>query len=265
MTDETSGPIPGCPAFLPATAQQAWAGLHRPSGPAGEGFDPDRTAGLPPPAARWLRHAIPPGAPLLGGVQLSMHGTIRIGRWLPFTAHQIVAPTGYIWAAEAGRFPITIRGFDRYSGATGQMSWRLFGRIPVVSASGTDITRSAAGRLASEIIGLTPGGAVGPHVAWDGIDDDRAMAHIAIDGSTHDVTIDVDADGAIRSLSLPRWAQPDKKAPFQLHTFGVFCDGQLETGGYTIPRTVRAGWWPDTPRWEQGEFFRATIDGARFF
>ena len=72
-----------------------------------------------------------------------MHGQIRIGRWMPFTAHQIVAPDGYLWAAEAGRFGIRVRGFDRYSGATGQMSWRLFGRIPVVSAAGPDITLSA--------------------------------------------------------------------------------------------------------------------------
>ena len=36
---------------------------------------------------------------------------------MPFTAEQIVAPAGYIWAADAGRFPIKISGFDRYSAA----------------------------------------------------------------------------------------------------------------------------------------------------
>ncbi len=103
--------------------------------------------------------------------------------------------------------------FDPDSAATGQMSWRLFGLIPVVSAIGPDITRSAEGRLA---------------------------------------------------LSLPRWAKPDKR-PFQLHTFGVMCSDEFTADGYTLPRTIRAGWWPDTPQWEEGEFFRATIDQGRFF
>lgn len=257
---------PAGPPFLPVAARRTWSGLHHPTGSAADGFDPDRAAvGLPVATARWLRHVIAPGTPLLGGVELSMHGEIRIGRWMPFTAQQIVAPSGYIWAAEARRFPIAVRGFDRYSQATGQMSWRLFGRVPVVSSSGDDITRSAAGRLASEVIGLTPGGALGPTVAWEPIDGNRAMAHITIDGGQHDVTIDVDARGELRTLSLPRWAKPDKQGPFQLHTFGVICGGELASGGYTLPRTIRAGWWPGTPRWEQGEFFRATIDEVRFF
>lgn len=183
---------------------------------------------------------------------------------MPFTAQQIVAPTGYIWAAEAGRFPVRIRGFDRYSAASGQMAWRLFGRIPVVSTTGVDVTRSAAGRLASELIGLTPGGALSPDVIWQEIDDRRAVAAVTIDGTEHQVTIEVDEAGALRALSLPRWAKPDK-APFQLHTFGVFFDGELPAGGYTLPRTIRAGWWPGTNRWAKGEFFRATIDRARFF
>ena len=32
------------------------------------------------------------------------------------------------------------------------MRWRLAGAIPIVSAEGPDVTRSAAGRLASEIV-----------------------------------------------------------------------------------------------------------------
>ena len=65
-------------------------------------------------------------------------------------------------------------------------------------------------------------------------------------------------------LSLPRWGNPDK-GPFRLHTFGVIFDGEFSTDGYTLSRQMKAGWWLGTPEWEQGEFVRATIDGARFF
>jgi Family of unknown function (DUF6544) len=252
------------PEFLPASARRSWAHLGTATDADGAVFDPDRVSTLPVPVARWLRHAIAPGTRLRGGVQVSMHGHIRIRKWMPFTAEQIVAPAGYIWAADAGRFPIKISGFDRYSAATGQMSWRLFGAIPVVSATGPDVTRSAAGRLASEIIGLTPGGALSPAITWRGIDDHRAVATVTIDGVEHVVTVTVDDAGILKTISLPRWASPDK-GPFRLHTFGVIFDGELTTGGYTLARAISAGWWPDTPRWDQGEFFRATIDRARFF
>jgi len=252
------------PESLPESARRSWAGLGAATDTAGAVFDPDSVSALPTPVARWLRHAIAPGTRLRAGVQISMHGDIRIKKWMPFTAEQIVAPTGYIWAAEAGRFPTKIRGFDRYSASTGQMSWRLFGLIPVLDTVGPDVTRSAAGRLASEIIGLTPGGALSPTITWRGIDDHRAVATVAIDGAHHEITIDVSDAGTLRTISLPRWAQPDD-GPFQLHTFGVMCDGEFTTDGYTLPRRIRAGWWPDTPRWVDGEFFRATIDHARFF
>jgi hypothetical protein len=33
----------------------------------------------------------------------AMHGQIKLGRWRPFTARQVLTPPdGYIWAATAG-------------------------------------------------------------------------------------------------------------------------------------------------------------------
>ena len=45
-----------------------------------ETFEPTMTRGLPEPARRWLGHAIAPGTPLWGSVELTMHGRIKLGR-----------------------------------------------------------------------------------------------------------------------------------------------------------------------------------------
>jgi hypothetical protein len=205
------------PEYLPEQTQQAWRNLSSSTEPESVAFDPGMTDALPAPVARWLRHCIAPGTVLRRGVQIAMHGHIRIGKWLPFKAEQIVAPSGYIWGAKAGRFPISFRGFDRYSAATGQMSWRLFGRFPLVATDGADITRSSAGRLASEVFGLTPAGALAPNVSWEGIDDRTAVGTITIDSITHCVTIQVSATGSLEMLTLLRWANPDK-TQFKFHT-----------------------------------------------
>ncbi|HEX5297127.1 MAG TPA: DUF6544 family protein [Streptosporangiaceae bacterium] len=60
----------------------------------GETFDPAMISGFPEPAHRWLRHAIAPGTPLWASVELTMHGRIKLGRWRPFTARQVLSPPG---------------------------------------------------------------------------------------------------------------------------------------------------------------------------
>ena len=130
-------------------------------------FDPEMTGHLPEPARRWLNHAIRPGTPLSPAAFLRMHGRIRLGSWRAFRATQILRPPhGFIWAARARVAGLPVSGFDRYSGGDGQMRWRVLGSLPVMSASGPDITRSAAGRLASEFV-FVPAVALSPAVTWE--------------------------------------------------------------------------------------------------
>jgi hypothetical protein len=131
-----------------AAAAGTWERLSRGQPDPGR-FDPVMAAGLPEPACRWLTHAIVPGTPLARAVIVEMEGHIRLGRWLPFRAVQLHAPPdGYVWAARARLGPLRISGFHRFADGTGEMRWRLLGRIPVVNATGPDLGRSAAGRVA---------------------------------------------------------------------------------------------------------------------
>jgi len=253
---------PRPPRGLPRAVQRDWNDLATPTRD-GPPFDPGVLDGLPGPVVRWVRHAIASGTPLRRSVHLSMHGEIRAGRWQPFSAEQVLAPPrGFVWAATAGRRPLRIHGFDRYSHATGEMRWRLGGAIPVMSAAGHDITRSAAGRLAGELV-LVPAAALDPALTWHAVDEYHASADVRIGDAVHHVTIEVDERGAVRSLWLPRWGKPDGRA-FAEHPFGVEFGGESAIDGYTIPATLRAGWGFGTDAWPDGVFFRATIDMARY-
>jgi hypothetical protein len=225
-------------------------------------FGPEMTETLPDPVARWLRHAIEPGTALGGAVQIGMHGQIRVGQWRPFHARQVINARGFVWVASARFGPVPVRGFDRYVDAEGEMRWRLLGAIPVMSARDADITRSAAGRLAVEIL-VAPFGALFPNVTWRAIDDEHAEAQIEIDGETHAVTIAVDDVGRLASVVLPRWGNPLGE-PFGHYPFGVEMTDERPFGGMLLPAHVDAGWFYGTERWSEGEFFRADIDEARF-
>jgi hypothetical protein len=107
------------------------ARLLRPAGP--ERFGPAELDGLPGPVARHLAQAIAPGTPLHTSARLAQRGQIKVGRWLPFRARQVLSPgQRFVWTArarldEAGR--IASLAFDRRGDpdGTGRFGWHRFG------------------------------------------------------------------------------------------------------------------------------------------
>lgn len=248
-----------------ADMAEAWERLARSAVPP-TGFDPAMTESLPEPARRWLTHVIAPGTPLARAVTLHMRGHIRLGRWIRFRAVQVHAPpAGFIWAARVRWGPVWLGGYDRYLDATGEMRWRLFGRIPVMSASGPDLDRSAAGRVALDSL-LVPTAWLQEAVTWrTGDNDDTAVAEWHVGDQTLPVTLTVGPDGALRSLTMPRWAQPGGHPWGEYPCGGTFA-GETDFGGVKLSRTIRAGYFYGTDKWDSpaGEFFRAEITQARF-
>jgi len=225
-------------------------------------FEPSMVAGLPEPARRWLTHAIAPGTPLWQAVELSMRGQIRLGAWRPFTARQVLAPPrGFIWAATARFLGIPVVGFDRYSSGSGQMRWRLGGVIPVMTATGADVTRSAAGRLAGEMA-LVP--TTFAAATWTpGSDDDRVVLTWRIGEEDESAELQIGPDGRLVGVVMQRWGNPNG-APFGRYPFGVAIEAEQTFTGVTIGSRLRAGWWWGTDREAEGEFFRADITDVRF-
>ena len=85
-----------------------------------------------------------------------------------------------------------------------------------------------------------PAAALDPAVSWHAVDEYRATADVQIGDVVHHVTIEVDDRGAVRSLWLPRWGNPDGGA-FAEHPFGGELGGEATYEGYTIPTTLRGG------------------------
>lgn len=218
-------------------------------------------AGLPEVARRLLTHEIGEGTPLWRSVRLSMRGQIKLGRWRSFTARQVLVPSaGFVWAATATVAGLPVTGFDRYETSRGRMRWRLLGLVPVMTADGDDVTRSAAGRLAAESACWVPT-AFGS-ARWSA-GDARDSVCVARSGYDEVVTLRVAEDGRLTGAGLPRWGNPDGEA-FGRYPFGMTAESERSFSGITIPSRIRAGWWWGTDRASEGEFFRAELDRAEF-
>jgi hypothetical protein len=251
------------PRGLTEQTRGDWAALAQPTR-APEPFDPAATVGLPEPVRRWLTHAIEAGTPLRAAVELSTHGEIRLGAWRPFTAvHRLAAAGGFVWAATARLFGLPVVGFDRFTRDSGQMRWRLLNALPVMTASGDQITRSAAGRHAGELLLGAPASALDPRISWVATDADRATARLHVGPDKHDVTLTVAASGGLTKLVMTRWGNPGHE-PFGPYPFGATLQDEVAFDGFMIPRAITAGWHYGTDRWPDGQFIRYTVDHARY-
>lgn len=233
--------------------------------PAGEGaFGPRLLSGLPEGARRYLEHAIAPGARLASAVRLRMHGEIRLRRWLPFRAEQVIRrDRGMLWSAAVRMAGMSVRGFDRIIDGEGAMRWKLLGIIPLMAASGPDITRSAAGRLAAEYVWL-PSALCGEGVSWAATDPLCPVARFEVQGEKTELALSVDGEGRLRSVKTARWGNPGG-GEFRHEDFGAVVEEEGSFGGYTIPTRLRVGWYFGTERFEpEGEFFRVTVDDATY-
>ncbi len=251
------------PRGLTSAAARDWVSLGS-DGRTTEVFSPAATADLPEPVRRWLLHSVADGTPLARAVRLRTHGEIFLGRWAAFTAEQrLSVGGGFVWAARARPFGLPVHGFDRWTRGTGEMRWRLFGAVPVASADGEDISRSAAGRHAGELLVALPTAALAPEVRWRALGADRAVATVAGMAGPHEVTITVGPDGVLTDLVMRRWG-PLGRGSYGELPFGASLHGEVAAGGIRIPRRITAGYHYGTDRWAEGQFIRWTVDGAAF-
>jgi hypothetical protein len=213
--------------------------------------------GLPDPVQRYLRTGIAPGTPLAGTAGIRMKGRIKIGRWVPFVARELLTPQlGFIWAARAAGI---ISGSDRYVDGRGEMSWKLAGLLRVMHADGPDISRSAAGRAAAEAIWVPTALLPRFDVEWAADDDTHISARYHIEDEPIQVHYQLTPAGHIQSVVFDRWGDPDNTGTFSLHPMGGEFTGHETFDGVTVPDAGKLGWHYGTDRWNEGEFFRYRI------
>ena len=82
--------------------------------------------------------------------------------------------------------PGSVTGFDRLTHDEGEMRHLWRGHVPVMVASGPDLTRNATGRLVAELL-LVPAAALSPSLGWRPVDDSEVIASVPCAGRRHEL------------------------------------------------------------------------------
>jgi hypothetical protein len=206
--------------------------------------------------------AIAPGTAIATAVTLTMRGRIKLGRWLPFRAKQVLNPyEGFIWAARVAGL---IVGSDRYLDGIGEMHWKLAGLLPVANEVGPDVSKSAAGRAGAEAVWIPTALLPRSGAIWSADDDGRHICvRHTLDVTPIEVEYAVKPDGRIESLVFDRWGDPARSGTFGWHRFGGEITRYRTFDGLSIPSSGRLGWHYGTDQWPAGEFFHYEVTSLR--
>ena len=222
--------------------------------PAPARFGAAELDGLPESVRRHLSQAIAPGTPLATAARLRMRGRIKVGRWLPFRAHQVLNPHhGFVWTARAAGI---IAGCDRYLDGNGRPGLEAPGpahrgprpgprRRPERRRLGRRRGHLAAHRPAAPLRGALVGRVRRPG-------DGRLQGR----GHPGGAPAAAGCGRPDRVAGLRRWGDPDNRGSFGWHRFGGEFTGYGSFQGLTIPCSGRLGWFYGQDRWPAGEFFR---------
>jgi hypothetical protein len=227
--------------------------------PAGR-FDPASIAELDEPVRRYLTHALADGAPLHSGALLAMTGRIKVGPWLSFTAQQEFRGHAFTWRARAGVGRVRpLHVTDSYADGAGSTEGRVFGRLRFLHADDEDTARAAAGRAAAESIWVPATLLPQNGVSWRAESDDVIVASFEVPPEQPELTLGIDAAGALRTVSVMRWGNSGQER-FGYIPFGGDVHAERRFGDVLVPSRVTIGWWFGTPRY--APFFEATIDSV---
>jgi hypothetical protein len=156
---------------------------------------------------------------------------------------------------------LRVVGADTYADGTGQMRFDLFGLVPLVQSTGADVDRSALGRLVIESIWLPAALLPQPGVQWSVINDRTIAATLEVGGTSHTLTLTIDAAGQLQSAVLDRWSGEEQR----FVPFGCVVHAERTFGGFTIPAQAQIGWWFGTERFEpEGMFFTFSVEQAQY-
>jgi hypothetical protein len=187
-------------------------------------------------------------------VELEQEGEFRMkpdSKWLPFTARQhfSTTPPGFIWDARIRMAPLLdVRVVDMYSNGRGGLLAKLGGAFTVARESGgKELDTGELMRYLAETVWFPAALLPSPHLKWEPIDENCAMAVLSDSGYEARLQFEFNDRGEIIRSSGERHLRLDGTYR-KMNWIGSYSDYQLRDG-MRIPMRASVSWSVTEGEW----------------
>lgn len=137
-------------------------------------------APLPAPVAAYVRRSGAVGRRRIHSFRARVHGRVRsspTSAWMPFRGEQVNtygAEPSRLFFMEASMLVLPIDVWHAFTGAEARMRVRAWSLVPMVDASGAEMTRAETVTQLNDLCVMAPGALIDPRLRWEPIDDRSA-------------------------------------------------------------------------------------------
>lgn len=212
-------------------------------------------APLPSPVQRYVRLAGAIGQPRVHRLHATWQGRIRGGPeepWMVFTAvqHNFLDEPARFFFMDATRGGVPVDVFHDYRGHEARMRVRLASLLPLVSASGPDLTRAETVTLFNDLCILAPAALIDPAIRWEAVDDRTVRARYTAGANTIGATLHFNESGDLIDFTTEdRLAQSSGGAQWTRQPWSTPLRDYRRIGPWRVATRGEGRWHPPT-----GEF-----------
>jgi len=230
-------------ALVGADVRRLFSGAANPVGPEQLQARGDH---LPEPIRRYLRYAIPEGAPAIRTVRLKHDGFFRTKPdqdWFAVEGEQYFAAArpGFVWTASIRPARLLwIEARDCLLSGRGHMLVKLLSIFPIANARGAEIDQGSSLRWLAECAWF-PYAFVGDQIAWEPIDARSARATLRQGGLPVRAIVEVDGEGKLAGLRADRYRDVGDGTAVVTPWIGRYSDYR-DFDGLLVPSFVEVLW-----------------------
>lgn len=210
---------------------------------------------MPLPVRRYLRVAGAVGRPRVRHFRASWRGRIRGGPdepWMTFTAaqHNFVREPSRFFLMHARRSGLPVDVYHAFQNGAATMRVRLLSMIPLVNASGPELTRAESVTLFNDLSLLAPGGLVDAPIRWETIDSSSVLGHYTAGPNTVSAVLHFNEAGELVDfVSDDRLAASPDGTEFVRQRWSTPVEAYRDFGGWRVMSRGEGRWHPP-----EGEF-----------
>jgi hypothetical protein len=200
---------------------------------------------VPLPAARYFRHVLRDGQPMIRSVIATQEAEFFInGTWRPLkaTQHFSATPPGLVWDATITMAPL-VQAYvrDGYVVGQGSMQAAVHGLLPLVDQAGTpELNSGALQRFLGEAVWLPTALLPSSAVSWQARDDRSAVATLTDRGTRVSMLFEFDGNGDVVRISGDRFKE--SAGSYTLQPWIISCQEHAERSGIRVPQYCEVAW-----------------------